>query len=280
MNLRRFIPIERFRDPPPVVAVLRLAGVIGRLGPLRAGLDLRGLEKQIERAFSFRHLSAVALAINSPGGSAVQSAEIFRRIRALADEKEVPVIAFAEDVAASGGYWLALAGDEIYADAASIVGSIGVLFQSFGLSDAISRLGIERRVHTAGARKGALDAFQPENAEDVAMLKSVQADVHEAFKDVVRTRRGDRLKGEEKELFSGAFWSGKRAVELGLVDGLGDLRSVMRARFGERVRFKPVDGDRPWWRARLGVTGPDPLAMGEGVIAALEERLIWSRYGL
>jgi signal peptide peptidase SppA len=280
MNLRRFIPIRRFRDPPPVVAVLRLAGVIGRVGPLRAGLQLAGLEKQIERAFSLSHLSAVALAINSPGGSAVQSAQICGRIRALAEENDVPVIAFAEDVAASGGYWLALAGDEIYADGASIVGSIGVLFQGFGLNDAIARLGIERRVHTAGARKGALDAFQPENAEDVAMLESVQEDIHEAFMDMVRARRGDRLKGEEEDLFSGAFWSGKRAVDLGLVDGLGDLRSVMRARFGDRVRFRAVDGDRRWWRARLGVKSADPLALGEGVIAAIEERLTWSRYGL
>jgi len=280
MTLRRFIPIERFRDPPPVVAVLRLAGVIGRIGPLRGGLQLRGLEKQIERAFSLRHLAAVALAINSPGGSAVQSAQIYGRIRALADEKEVPVYAFAEDVAASGGYWLALAGDEIYADAASIVGSIGVLFQSFGLNDAIARLGIERRVHTAGERKGALDAFRPENPEDVAMLEAIQADVHEAFMDAVLARRGDWLKGEESELFSGAFWSGKRALELGLIDGLGDLRSVMRTRFGDRVRFKPVDGERRWWRGRLGVGATDPLAIGEGVIAAVEERLIWSRYGL
>jgi signal peptide peptidase SppA len=280
MNLRRFIPIKRYRDPPPVVAVLPLAGVIGRVGPLRQGLQLRGLEKQIERAFSLSHVAAVALAINSPGGSAVQSAQIFARIRALAEEKDVPVYAFAEDVAASGGYWLALAGDEIYADTASIVGSIGVLFQSFGLNDAIARLGIERRVHTAGERKGALDAFRPENPDDVAMLESVQEDIHEAFMDMVRDRRGDRLKGEETDLFSGAFWSGKRAMELGLIDGIGDLRTVMRTRFGDRVRFKPVDGDRRWWRGRLGVRGTDPLAIGEGVIAAVEERLIWSRYGL
>jgi signal peptide peptidase SppA len=280
MNLRRFIPIKRFRDPPPVVAVLRLAGVIGRVGPLRAGLELRGLEKQIERAFSLRHLSGVALAINSPGGSAVQSAQICRRIRALAEEKEIPVYAFAEDVAASGGYWLALAGDEIYADAASIVGSIGVLSQGFGLNEAIARLGIERRVHTAGERKGALDSFLPESPDDVAMLESVQQDIHEAFIDMVRDRRGDRLRGDEADLFSGAFWSGKRAVELGLIDGLGDLRTIMRTRFGETVRFRQVDGDRRWWRGRFGVAGPDLGTLGDGVIAAVEERLIWSRYGL
>jgi signal peptide peptidase SppA len=280
MNLRRLIPIERFRDPPPVVAVLRLGGVIGRVGPLRTGLELEGLAPQIEQAFSLRRLAAVALAVNSPGGSAVQSAQIFGRIRALAEETEVPVYAFAGDVAASGGYWLALAGDEIYADPASVIGSIGVLFRSFGLADAIQRLGIERRVHTAGTRKAALDPFRPEDADDVAMLKELQADVHEVFKDAVRARRGARLKGEEEVLFSGAFWSGKRAVELGLVDGLGDLRSVMRAHFGDRVRLRPVGGPRRWLRARLGMAKADPAAIGDGVIAALEERLLWSRYGL
>ncbi len=278
MNFRRFIPIQRFREPAPVVAVLRLGGVIGRLGPLRGGLELTGLEKAIQRAFSLRHLVAVALAVNSPGGSPVQSAQIFRRIRALADENDMPVFAFAEDVAASGGYWLALAGDEIYADASSVIGSIGVLFRSFGFADAIARLGIERRVHAAGERKSALDSFKPEDPEDVALLTNLQADLHDAFKDAVRTRRGDRLKGAEDDLFSGAFWSGKRAVELGLVDGLGDLRSVMRERFGEKVRLKPVDGRRRWLRRRFAIGAPDPFAVGEGVIAAVEERLLWSRY--
>ncbi|HSR54938.1 MAG TPA: S49 family peptidase [Alphaproteobacteria bacterium] len=280
MNLRRFIPIRRFREPPPVVAVVRLDGAIGRFGVLRKGLTLAALEKQFAQAFSLRHLSAVALAVNSPGGSAVQAAQIFTRIRALADEKEVPVFAFAEDVAGSGGYWLALAGDEIYADASSIVGSVGVLFQSFGFTDAIARLGIERRVHTAGTRKGALDAFRPENPEDVEMLKNIQSDVHDAFKDLVRARRGDKLNGSEDEMFSGAFWSGKRAVELGLIDGLGDLRGVMRERFGDRVRLKQIEAHRGWLRGRLGVGAADPVAIGEGAIAAVEERLLWSRYGL
>lgn len=280
MNFRRFIPIRRFREPPPVVGVLRLAGAIGRIGPIARGLTLERLERRIERAFSLRHLSAVALAVNSPGGSAVQSAQIFARIRALAEEKEVPVFAFAEDVAASGGYWLALAGDEIYVDAASIVGSIGVLFRSFGLSEAIAKLGIERRVHTAGARKSVLDPFKPEVPEDVAMLKELQGDVHEVFKDVVRARRGEKLKGAEDELYSGAFWSGRRAVELGLADGIGDLRAVMRERYGERVRFKPITERRGWVRGKLGVGRADPMAVGEGVISAVEDRLLWSRFGL
>ncbi|MDX1485423.1 MAG: S49 family peptidase [Alphaproteobacteria bacterium] len=278
MNLRRLIPIRRFRDPAPVVAVLPLNGVIGRVGPLRAGIDLGGLEKAIDRAFSLRHLAAVALTVNSPGGSPVQSAQIFRRIRALADEKEVTVFSFADDVAASGGYWLALAGDEIYADASSVIGSIGVLFRSFGFAEAIERLGIERRVHVAGERKSALDAFRPEDPADVALLAELQADVHAAFKEAVRVRRGARLNGNEDELYSGAFWSGKRAVELGLIDGIGDLRMVMRERFGDRVRLKPVDQRGRWLKPRLGLGASDPAALGEGVIAALEERLLWSRY--
>ena len=280
MNLRRLIPIQRYRDPAPVVAVLRLGGIIGRIGPLRGGLELASLEPLIERAFSLRGLAAVSLAINSPGGSAVQSALIYRRIRALAEKKEVTVFAFAEDVAASGGYWLALAGDEIYADASSVIGSIGVLFRSFGFAEAIARLGIERRVHVAGERKSALDSFSPEDPGDVALLKDLQADVHAAFKDTVRERRGDKLKGAEDDLFSGAFWSGKRAVELGLVDGLGDLRTVMGERFGENVRFKTIRPRRHWLRRRLGIGAPDPAAIGAGVIAAAEEHMLWSRYGL
>ena len=280
--LRRLIPVRRYREPPALVAVLRLSGVIGRLGPLRSGLELAPLEQIIERAFGIRGLSAVALAINSPGGSAVQSALICRRIRAAAEEAGVPVFAFAEDVAGSGGYWLALAGDEIYADASSIVGAIGVLFRGFGFAEAIARLGIERRVHTAGVRKAALDPFRPENPEEVAMLAALQADVHAAFKEAVRARRGDRLRAPEEELFSGAFWSGRRGVELGLVDGLGDLRSVMRAKFGDNVRLREVSARRPWLRRRfgLGVATPDPSALGAGLIAALEERAIWARFGL
>ncbi len=280
MSLRRLIPIQRYRDPPPIVAILPLGGIIGRAGPLRGGLDLASLEFLIERAFSLRRLAAVSLAINSPGGSAVQSALIYRRIRALAEEKEVKVFAFAEDVAASGGYWLALAGDEIYADHSSVIGSIGVLYRSFGFTEAIARLGIERRVHVAGERKSALDAFSPEDPGDVALLKDLQADVHAAFKDAVRERRGDKLEGAEDDLFSGAFWSGKRAVELGLIDGLGDLRTVMRERYGENVRLRTVAPRRRWLRRRFGIGTTNPAAIGEGVIAALEERMLWSRYGL
>jgi signal peptide peptidase SppA len=295
-----------FRPRPPTVAVLRLTGIIGQLGPLRAGMTLASQAPHIERAFNLRGLKAVALAVNSPGGSPVQSALIFARIRQLAAEKHVPVIAFAEDVAASGGYWLACAGDEIYAQEASVLGSIGVISASFGFHEAIRRLGVERRVYTAGVKKGLLDPFLPENPEDVARLKELQADVHAGFKSIVRERRAGRLKVPEDELFSGAFWSGRKCLEFGLVDGIADLRGEMRRRYGDKVRLQLVGPARNWLQRRFAPssqTGPlslptehagsvglpaDMGALGsglgsglaEGLLSALEERALWGRYGL
>ncbi len=276
----------------PTVAVLRLAGVIGGASgplPLRGGMSLQGLAGQIERAFSLKHLSAVALLVNSPGGSPVQSALIARRIRDLARERDLPVLAFVEDVAASGGYWLASAGDEIFADASSIVGSIGVVSAGFGFPELLSKLGVERRVHTSGDRKGLLDPFRPEQADDVALLAALQRDIHESFKAQVRDRRGRRLKADEAALFNGEVWSGRRALELGLVDGLGDLRTVMRQRFGDKVRLVPIGGRRGWLVRQLrpgAAWGPGAAAglaerdwAGE-LIAALEARALWGRYGL
>lgn len=278
------LPIERFRDPPPVVGVLRLAGIIGQIGPLRRGLTLAGLAEPIERAFRFRHLKAVALAVNSPGGSPVQAGLIAGRIRALADEKGVPVLAFAEDVAASGGYWLALAADEIYADRNSIVGSIGVVSAGFGFTELIRRLGIERRVHAVGEHKAMLDPFRRERPDDVARLETIQEDIHAGFRAMVRTRRGERLKGDDAELFSGAFWTGGRALELGLIDGLGDLRTVMRERFGERVRLRPSAARPSPWRRPAGVfAGRESAGSNDwaaAAIAAVEERMLWSRFGI
>lgn len=280
---------------PPTVAVLRLSGVIGQIGPLRAGMTLAGLAPHLERAFALRGLKAVALAVNSPGGSPVQSALICNRIRALAAEKHVPVIAFAEDVAASGGYWLACAGDEIYAQEASVLGSIGVISAGFGFPEAIRRLGIERRVHTAGDNKGLLDPFQPERPEDIARLKALQADVHDGFKNLVRARRGAKLTAPEEELFSGAFWSGRKALEFGLIDGIADLRGEMRRRYGDKVRLRVVGPGRNWLQRRFGpashgeqfgLAGGGALGQGlgsglaEGLLAALEERALWGRYGL
>ena len=276
------VPLLPFGDKPPVVAVLRLDGVIGRVGGFGRGMTIAGLAANIERAFKMRNLAAVALAINSPGGSPMQSTLIAKRIRDLADEKDVPVVAFAEDVAASGGYWLATAADEIYAGETSIVGSIGVVSGSFGLQGLIDKLGIERRLHTAGERKAMLDPFGPEKPADVKHLKSIHRDMHESFKAKVRESRDGRLKAPEKELFSGAFWTGKTALEMGLIDGIGDLRAVMRGRFGEDVRFRTLDDRRPWWRRRVGVAGGSTATPGwpAELIAAVEERLVWSRFGL
>lgn len=276
------LPIERFRHPPPVVAVVSLRGIIGSLGPLRRGLSLPSLAPSLERAFRLSEVKAVALAINSPGGAAVQSALIATRIRALAEEHKVPVLAFAEDVAASGGYWLATAADEIYADESSIIGSIGVISASFGFPDALKRLGIERRVYTAGVHKNPLDPFLPEQPDEVEHLKRLQADVHDAFRRQVRGRRGDRLKGDEGDLFSGRFWSGRAALELGLIDGIGDLRGVMRDRFGDKVRLRVVDDGRRWWQRRLGLPRTAGLAAeaASEVMAAIEERAQWNRFGL
>ena len=279
------MPIKRFRDPPPTVAVLRLAGILGQLGPVRRGLTLAGLARFIEHAFRMRHLEAVALAINSPGGSPVQAALIARRIRALAEEKGVPVYAFAEDVAASGGYWLALAGDEIYAEENSIIGSIGVVSAGFGFPGLLERIGIERRLHTAGERKAMLDPFLQERADDVERLKTIQRDIHESFERIVRERRGAKLAAPEKELFSGEFWTGRRALELGLIDGIGDMRTIMRERFGERVKLRLVGDGRRWWRGRFGFTAgrrepPDAGDWVAGALATVEERLLWGRFGL
>lgn len=292
-NILARLPVERFKNPPPVVGVLRLSGVIGGIGVLRSGMTLAALEPAIERAFKLPRLEAVALSVNSPGGSPVQSDLIARRIRDLAEEKGVPVFAFCEDVAASGGYWLACAADEIYAQETSIIGSIGVISTGFGFPDLLQRFGVERRVYTSGDKKSMLDPFQAEDPKDVTRLKGIQKEIHESFKTLVRTRRGARLKGGERALFNGEFWTGGKALELGLIDGLGELRQVMRARYGEKVVLKRLDGDRPWWRRRLGLsesggggTGfsdllrPGPRDWAAGLLSAAEERALWSRFGL
>ncbi len=275
------LPLGRLGNRAPVVSVLRLSGVIGRLGPVRgSGLSLDGLERLIGRAFALRGLKAVALAVNSPGGSPVQSALIAKRIRQLADEKKIPVFAFAEDVAASGGYWLLAAGDEIYADDSSIIGSIGVISAGFGFPELLARHGIERRVHSSGERKAMLDPFRAEQPDDVARLKALQADIHGHFKDHVRTRRAGKLQGSDDDLFNGDIWSGKQALALGLIDGIGDLRSVMREKFGERVKLRPMAERRGLVRRRLGISGPAPVELAGEIIAALEEWAAWRRFGL
>ena len=285
MNPREFLkwlPIERLRNPPPVVAVVRLDGVIGPR-QWRTAMSLASHAAALERAFAISRLSGVALAINSPGGSPVQSALLFRRIRQLAEEKGVPVFAFAEDVAASGGYWLALAGDEIYAEEASLLGSIGVVSAGFGVARLIDRLGIERRLHTAGERKSLLDPFLPEDPADVARLSELQQDIHETFKAHVRRRRLGKIDAEDETLFSGEVLTGRMALARGLIDGIGDLRSVMRARFGDNVRLVPVATERRrrWWMPRpRRFVERDLWTPVADVIGWLEARALWARFGL
>ncbi|WP_421996859.1 S49 family peptidase [Reyranella sp.] len=269
---------DRFRRGP-VVPVVRLSGVIASSGLLGSrGLSMETVAPLLKRAFEMRGAKAVALTINSPGGSPVQSALIGQRIRLLAREKGLPVIAFVEDVAASGGYWLACAADEIVVDPSSIVGSIGVISAGFGFQDLLARVGVERRVHTSGERKAMLDPFRPEKPDDVERLERLQAEIHEGFKAWVRERRAGRLQAEESVLFSGEFWTGRRGVELGLADSLGDLRETLQARFGARVRL-PVIAPRRGLLSRLRLgTGIDGI--GPSTLAALEERLHWQRFGL
>jgi signal peptide peptidase SppA len=223
------------------------------------------------------------LDINSPGGSPVQSAMVFDRIRSLAEEKKLPVLAFTQDVAASGGYWLACAADEIFANENSIIGSVGVISSSFGLQGLLDRFGIERRVHTSGDRKGFLDPFLPEKAEDVVRLKSLQAEIHESFRSLVRERRQSRLKADEEVLFSGEFWTGRKAKELGLVDGLGDLRTILRERYGKKVRLPVFGPEQGWLRRRMGITGWFPASSvhwADDLMDTIEARATWARYGL
>ena len=272
----------RLIKPAPLVTVLRLSGIVGRIGPARSGIGLDGLDPFIEKAFRPRRLAAVVLAVNSPGGSAAQASLIARRIRALADEKNVPVLAFCEDVAASGGYWMASAADEIYADPASIVGSIGVTGGGFGFVGLLEKLGIERRLHTAGKRKGMLDPFKPEKRDDIRHLEQLQKDIHREFQEWVRMRRGERLCGDEEDLFSGAIWTGRMALESGLVDGLGGMHAVLRERFGEHVRIKRINGRKSWLQRFFGFASAESRTAESAsrLIGAIEEIMIWERYGL
>ncbi|MEZ5775103.1 MAG: S49 family peptidase [Hyphomicrobiaceae bacterium] len=290
----------------PTVPVLRFSGPIGMAAPFRPGLSMASVAGAIERAFGMKRAPAVAVVVNSPGGSPVQSRLIFKRIRALAEETSKPVYVFCEDVAASGGYLIALSGDEIYADESSIVGSIGVVTAGFGFVELLAKLGVERRVYTAGTNKMSLDPFQPEKADDVERLKSLQREVHETFKSLVRERRGSRL-AEGEDLFTGEIWSGTRAAALGLVDGVTDLRSKMRELYGEKVQLKVVSQETSWLRRRLGLgsqaaggmasgraapalpqsalaslgpAGHFPPGLADDILAALEERLMWGRFGL
>ncbi len=273
-----FSKLMFWRRHKPIVPVVRLTGVIAQSGSLgRRGLSLEAIEPQLKKAFSVKRAKAVALIINSPGGSPVQSSLIGQRIRDLASRADVPVLAFCEDVAASGGYWLAASADEIFANPASVIGSIGVISAGFGFDKAIAKLGIDRRVYTAGEAKMTLDPFQAERDEEVSRLKALQADIHQQFITHVETRRGSRLKGAADELFSGAFWTGQRALDLGLIDGIGECRQTLLQRFGEDTEIMQIGPKRSF--LSLGLPGMSSHLVQETAGLAVE-RAYFSRFGL
>jgi signal peptide peptidase SppA len=284
--LMKLVP-ERWRRGTTVVPVVRLSGVIGAVTPLRPGMTLGGVAKTLERAFAVKNAKAVALVINSPGGSPVQSRLIYLRIRQLAQEKNLPVLVFVEDVAASGGYMIACAGDEIFCDPSSILGSIGVVGGSFGFTELIRKIGVERRLYTSGEHKATLDPFLPENPDDVARLKAIQREIHATFIALVKQSRAARLKGSDDLLFTGEYWAGDRSVALGLADAIGDLRSMLRARFGDKVSTPVIAPSTGLLSGLLGrKSGAGTLTSFDGIgglpddlISALETRAIWAKFG-
>jgi signal peptide peptidase SppA len=290
-KLKQFLP-EKYRKEPTIIPVVRMTGPIMVESQMRPGLSMASVAGQLHKAFSIKDAPAVAIAINSPGGSPVQSRLIYERIRQLAEEKDKKVITFCEDAAASGGYMLAIAGDEIVADPSSIVGSIGVVSGGFGFVDAIEKLGVERRVYTAGTQKAMLDPFKPENPDHTKHLNALLEDLFETFKELVRSRRGDKLTKEEDELFTGAFWTGKKGKEYGLVDELGDMSGYLKQKYGEDTKLKLIaSGGGLFSRFRMPgmmmtAQGGDPIdriAAGlsaDSILASLEERALWSRLGL
>jgi serine protease SohB len=263
--MKRFIP---FLPKPATVPVIRLSGTISAG---QRGLNDEGLAPLIDRAFKSKP-AAVALLINSPGGSAVQSSLIAARIQRLAAEKKVPVHAFVEDVAASGGYWLACAADDIWVDGSSIVGSIGVIFASFGFPELMARQGVERRVVTAGRSKSLADPFLPQKDEDVERLKALQTPIHQAFIEHVKASRGGRL-NQTADLFNADVWVGQQAVDLGLVDGVAHMVPKLKTLYGDKVKLVPYGRKRSLMQ-RLG------LAVVDQTLGAVEDRALWARYGL
>ena len=279
-RLNALLP-KRWRRGAALITVVRLSGVIGYSTPLSPGMSLSSVSKTLERAFSVKKAKAVAIVINSPGGSPVQSHLIFQRIRSLAEEHKKKVFVFVEDVAASGGYMIACAGDEIFADPSSITGSIGVVSASFGFNKLIAKIGVERRVYTAGEKKMLLDPFQPEDADDVKRLKAAQREIHAMFIALVKERRGKKLNAPEKTLFSGEFWTGGESEKLGLVDGIGELRGTLRARYGKKVAIRLVSPPSGWFGRRVpGIGNSFGNDWAASLISAIEARFFWSRYGL
>ena len=265
--------------PKPIVSVIHLSGIIAEGGGRKQTINYADYKDLIGDAFESYNLKAVALIINSPGGSPAQSALIANLIRDLAEEKEVPVLAFVEDVAASGGYWLACAADEIYACDVSIVGSIGVISASFGLKELAERYGVERRIHTSGKDKSFLDPFLDEKPADVKRLKAIQKELHDSFKNWVSARRGNHLKGENKDLFEGAFWTGESAKSLGLIDDIGDIRTICREKYGEEVKFIDFEPSRGFIQSLVsGKT--ENTNLPQDIVNIIENKSMWARYGL
>jgi len=259
-----------------IIPHIKLSGVIGNVGKFKQGIDFSGQEEIILKAFSVKKAPCVAITINSPGGSPVQSHLIFSFIRQQAKKNKKKVIVFAEDVAASGGYLIACAGDEIYANSSSIIGSIGVIYSSFGFTELIKKIGVERRVHTAGKNKSTLDPFLDEKKDDIERLKKIQLDLHKDFIDVVEKSRSSKLKKSQVELFSGEFWSGRKAKELGLIDEIGNASQVLKDKFGEDVVIKKFEKSKSWLSRKLS-SSDDNI---DQLTNMLEEKSVWQKYGL
>ena len=288
LRMKKFKKYIPFRKKVPQVAVIKLTGVIAASSSLRKGLNLQSIETHLYDAFSNKRTTAVALVLNSPGGSPVQSDLIQKRVRDLGQEFSKPIYVFCEDVAASGGYWIALAGDEIYANASSIIGSIGVVSAGFGFKEAIGKLGIERRIYSTGPNKGMLDPFEDEDPKHVQRLKNLQEEIFTLFREWVLSQRGSKLKGAHEELFSGAFWTGVKAKELGLIDGLGELRGIMQDRFGEDVLFKNY-APKTGILSKLGLGSESVSGISKDftinsmlpdAMEWIEQRATWGRFGL
>lgn len=284
--IRPILP-KKFRDKPVVIPTVRLSGAIMASQGMRPTLSIATAAGRLKKAFSVKDAPAVAIVINSPGGSPVQANLIYKRIRALAEENDKKVIVAVEDVAASGGYMIALAGDEIIADPSSIVGSIGVISAGFGFVNLIEKLGVERRVYTAGENKMILDPFKPEKKADIQYLRSIQDEIHDTFVDMVKERRGDVITGDEKEVFSGRFWTAPTGQSLGLVDRIGDIRSIVKERYGEKAQLKVIGAGGGFLKRSppQGVSMPNDLSsIGAGfadhMVSQAEERAHWARYGL
>ena len=268
----------KFFKKKTIIPHVRLTGVIGNAGRFNKGMDLVGQQDIIKKAFSIKKIKHVAISINSPGGSPVQSHLIYSYIRQLADKKKIKVLIFAEDVAASGGYLISCAGDEIYANSSSIIGSIGVISASFGFKELIKKMGIERRIYTAGKNKSTLDPFVDEKEEDIKRLKDIQLELHADFIKVVETSRGKKLKDPEKNnIFTGEFWTGASALKLGLIDGIGNADQILKEKFGEEVVIKKFEKQKSWLGRKLSASVEGQLS---NTLNSIEEKSVWQKFGL